>query len=276
MKSRMQVSMFACGQVSRWASLQACISVGLKICTIVFLLSACSPTSTLTPYTSATPTATDTPTPTVIWFPATETPTSAPTVVPSPTPELRPGVGSVLFSDNFELPTNWTLVNTETGSISVGGNELTMALSRSKGYLNSIREGALFTNFYAEITASPNLCGGVDEYGMLVRYQSPGNFYRFSLSCNGQVRLDRLVGGTASSPQPWMTTTSVPSAAPSTSRLGVWAVGKELRFFVNDQYQFTINDPSMPSGAMGVFVRSGGENAVTVNFSDLVVYEIIQ
>jgi len=73
-----------------------------------------------------------------------------------------------------------------------------------------------------------------------------------------------------------MVTTSVPSAAPSTSRLGVWAVGKEMRFFVNDQHQFTITDKALPSGAMGVFVRSGGENAVTVNFSELVVYSIEQ
>ncbi|MBC8496073.1 MAG: hypothetical protein H8D37_00290, partial [Chloroflexi bacterium] len=238
-------SKFACGHVCMWASLY----VGI----LAFLISGCFPTSTLTPFVSATPTATETPTPTMVWFPATETPTSAPTVIPSPTPELRPGVGTVLFSDNFELPTDWTLIETETGSISVANNEITAALSRDKGFIYSVREGALFTNFYAEITASPNLCSGLDEYGMLVRYQSPGNFYRYSLSCNGQVRLDRVVGGTASSPQPWMGTTSVPSAAPSSSRLGVWAVGKEMRFFVNDQHQFTITDTALPSGAMGDF-----------------------
>jgi len=246
----------------------------LYLLLIIPLLSGCFPISALTPFASATPTATETPTPTVIWFPPTETPTTAPMVVPSPTPELRPGVGGLLFSDDFDLPTDWTLTETETGSISVANHELTAALSRARGYLYSVREGALFTNFYAEITASPSLCSGFDEYGMLIRYQSPGNFYRFSLSCNGQVRLDRLVDGAASSPQPWMATTSVPSAAPSVSRLGVWAVGRDMRFFVNDQYQFSISDRSLPSGALGVFVRSGGANAVTVSFSDLIVYKI--
>jgi hypothetical protein len=71
-----------------------------------------------------------------------------------------------------------------------------------------------------------------------------------------------------------MQSASVPSAAPSSSRLGVWAVGKEMRFFVNDQHQFTITDKTLPSGAMGVFIRSRGENAVTVSFSDLIVYKI--
>ncbi|MBC8504205.1 MAG: hypothetical protein ISR58_08325 [Anaerolineales bacterium] len=248
----------------------------LYVFLITIYLSACLPTEALTPFVSATPSSTETPTPTVVWFPPTDTPTIMPTVLPSATPEMRPGLGGLLFSDDFDLPTDWTLLETESSSISVSNNELTAALSREKGYIYSVREGALFSNFYAEFTASPNLCNGLDEYGMLIRYQSPGNFYRYSLSCDGQVRLDRVVGGTASSPQPWMVTTSVPSAAPSTSRLGVWAVGNEMRFFVNDQHQFTITDKALPSGAMGVFVRSGGSNAVTISFSDLVVYGIEQ
>jgi hypothetical protein len=48
-----------------------------------------------------------------------------------------------------------------------------------------------------------------------------------------------------------------------------------MRFFVNDEYQFTINDPMLPSGSVGVFARSRGENAVTVNFSELVIREIV-
>ena len=47
-----------------------------------------------------------------------------------------------------------------------------------------------------------------------------------------------------------------------------------MRFFVNDAYQFSINDPMLPSGSLGVFARSAGDLAVTVNFSELVVTEI--
>jgi hypothetical protein len=47
-----------------------------------------------------------------------------------------------------------------------------------------------------------------------------------------------------------------------------------MRFFINDQYQFTVNDPLLPSGNIGVFARSIGETAVTVNFSDLIVRQI--
>ena len=47
-----------------------------------------------------------------------------------------------------------------------------------------------------------------------------------------------------------------------------------MDFFVNGQYQFTIHDPVLTSGGVGVFARSTNNMAVTVNFSDLVVYEV--
>ncbi len=246
----------------------------VRILLIVPLLAACLPTSAPTPLPTETPPPTVTATSTVIWFPPTETPTEVAMIVPSLTPELRPGVGSLLLQDDFSPPLSWSTQETASTNISVDGGELTLALSQPGGYLYSIREEALFSDFYAEMTASTNLCSGLDEYGLLIRYNSPSNFYRFSLSCNGQVRLDRVYNGTPSSPQPWTASTSVPSAAPSSSRLGVWAVGQELRFFINDQYQFSATDPLFPSGALGVFVRSAGETAVTVSFSDLDVYRI--
>jgi len=68
----------------------------------------------------------------------------------------------------------------------------------------------------------------------------------------------------------------IPPGAPNIARLGVWVRSKEMRFFINDQFQFTVSDPLLPSGSIGVFARSAGDYAVTVNFSDLVVREISQ
>ena len=56
--------------------------------------------------------------------------------------------------------------------------------------------------------------------------------------------------------------------------MGIWAVGNEMRLFLNGRYQFTVSDPSFPTGAFGVFVRSAEETPATVTFSDLVVYEV--
>jgi hypothetical protein len=65
----------------------------------------------------------------------------------------------------------------------------------------------------------------------------------------------------------------VPPGAPSSSRLAVSAVGEEMSFFVNGKFQFTVSDPSISEGSIGVFARSMKENAVTVNFSELEVYK---
>jgi len=102
------------------------------------------------------------------------------------------------------------------------------------------------------------------------------DYYRFSLSCDGQVRLDRIANGQASSPQPWQLSGEVPPGAPSSSRLGIAAVGSKMDFFVNGQYQFSIKDPLLDSGSVGVFARSVNKMAVTVNFSNMVVYQILQ
>jgi hypothetical protein len=120
----------------------------------------------------------------------------------------------------------------------------------------------------------PSLCKGEDEYGLLLRVTPALDFYRYSLTCNGQVRLDKYVNGRASSPQPLTPSGDVPLGAPSVTRLGVWAKGREMRFYLNDHYQFTVSDPTLTSGGLGVFARSAGENALTVSFSNLTVHQV--
>ena len=242
------------------------------------ILSACTPAETPLPIQedTLTPSLQPTLTSTVEWFPATSTPTLMPTQAVTSTPDFRPNLGEVLLTDDFSEPNSWILGQTSSGIIALGINELTIAIAEPKAYDYSVRQDPIIGDFYLEITTSPTLCRGEDQYGLLLRMSSPGDFYRYALSCDGRVRLDRIVQGTASSPQPWTSSGAVPPGAPITARLGVWVLGDEMRFFVNDQYQFTVNDPLLTSGNLGLFARSAGETAVTVNFSDLVVRQINQ
>jgi hypothetical protein len=222
------------------------------------------------------PTPTQTPTPTILWFPPTNTPTPFPTLEITPTPNQRTGLGDILYADDFSTSESWPLTTSPRGNVALGVNELTLTVFEPRASVSSIRQGLVFSNFYLEITAKTSLCSGEDQYGVLLRASSPSDFYRFVLSCDGQTRLDRVVGGTASSPQPWMFTSAVPSAPASTVRLAVWAVGRDMRFFINEQFQFEVSDPKFPSGGIGVFARAAGQTAVTVNFSDLIVYAITE
>jgi hypothetical protein len=240
-------------------------------------LSACLPASMPLPPTE-TPTPlppTETPTPTIVWFPPTATFTPLPTTTRSitPTVDVSPRYGSLIFADDFEKTELWTTGRGPAGSVAFGKGELSLVVNRSRGYLSSLRQETALDSFYLEITASPSICRDGDEYGLLVRVASPNDFFRFGLTCRGETRLDRVIGGQAAAPHPPNLSGAVPPGAPSSSRLGVWALGKELRFYVNGQYQFAVTDASLPSGGIGVFARAVGDDSVTVNFSDLSVYE---
>lgn len=239
--------------------------------------SACLPASMpLPPESSSTPlppTATATATP--IWFPPTATFTPLPTVTPGsiPTLDMQPRYGELVFRDDFQKSELWTLGRGPMGSIALGKGEISLVVTAERGYLVSHRQETALADYYLEITASPSICRGGDEYGLLVRAASTEDFFRFGLTCRGEARLDRVLGGQASSPHPAEPNGAVPPGAPSVTRLGVWALGKELRFYANNQFLFAANDSSLPSGGIGLYVRAIGSESVTVNFSDLVVFQ---
>ncbi len=220
------------------------------------------------------PTGTAQPTPTIVWFPPTPTFTPYPTQVVTPTAEMRPGLGQVLLSDTFSSTIGWSLASTAEGTIAIDDGELSIAIPEGRAYLYSVRLKPQPSDFYAEITASPTLCAGLDEYGMLLRYTSSFDYDRISLTCDGQVRMDRVSAGTGSPLQAWMISGAFPPGAPGNTRLGVWAVGDELRVFINDIYQFSVRDPILKSGSLGVYARSTGANSLTVRFSDLVIRQV--
>lgn len=154
----------------------------------------------------------------------------------------------------------------------MGNNRLNIAINQPRLLLTSMRSGTQQADFYLEVTARPSLCSGLDEYGLIVRAASAADFLRFSLSCNGQARLDRILGSAASSPHTWTMSSAVPAGAPGSARLGVWASGQEMRFYANGELLFTYNEPALNSGGIGLFARSANETPVSVSFSDLQIY----
>ena len=91
---------------------------------LVGLLSACvAPEVDPTPLPN-TDTATITPTitATINWFPATATPTLKPTEIIEPTPEMRPGVGSILITDLLASGSDWGTQSLSAGNITLGND----------------------------------------------------------------------------------------------------------------------------------------------------------
>jgi len=211
---------------------------------------------------------------TVIWFPATDTPRPVVTPTLLPTRDLRPGVGEQVFDDLFTPDSQWQLSRSDASSVAYGNHELTLAIRQPKAALSSLNRQLFLSDFYLEVTANPSLCRGEDVYGLLLRAAAPTDAYRFLVSCSGQLRLERIKNSKVVILQDWTPSGQVPPGSPAILRLGVWALRNELRFFVNDFYQFSASDPIWRSGGLGFFVRSAGDTALTVNFTNLAVYTL--
>lgn len=236
-------------------------------------LSACTGMEAwLATSTPVSPTETPLPTVTINWFPPSATPTLQTLSTKAPTPEMRPGLGDETLTDDFSDPFLWDIAASDQASSDIADNRLTLSV-QSQVFMLSLRQNLILNDFYAEITAQPSLCRGDDNYGVLVRASS-ASFYRFALACNGTVRAERVSNSVRLVLQPPLPSGDVPPGAPGSVRIGVWAVGREMRLFLNGRFQFSISDPSFPFGSLGVFVRSTGDTPAVVSFSDLVVQEV--
>ncbi len=238
------------------------------------LLVACLPLNApvLTPTPLLTSTLGATQTPTIVWFPPSATPTQLVFPTYTATPEMNPGIGAKILSDDFSDGEVWDTAVSNQGSAAISLNRLTLAVQPGV-YLSSFRRDVALKNFYAEISAHPSLCRGEDNYGVLVRGIG-SSYYRLVLSCNGEVRAERVNGGVRLPLQEPVASGDAPLGAPGEVRIGVWAVGGDIRLFLNGRYQFGILDKSFPNGAFGVFARSAGETPMSVTFSDLTVYDV--
>ncbi|TAK14527.1 MAG: hypothetical protein EPO32_01145 [Anaerolineae bacterium] len=243
---------------------------------LIFLLSALLPACAAEPTPpppTLTPTATATVTPTIQWFPATNTPTAAVTIVPIPTLDLAADAGPLLFADDFSDDSVWTLASSASGSAGIANNHLTLVARVSRTTLFSLRSQPYLTDFFLEVTATPNLCRAGDEFGLLLRATPDFDYYRFGVSCDGRAHVDRIYRGAASAMQVWTAFPFLPSA-PAVTRLAVWADGSEIRLYANGQYLFTITDSLFYGGTLGLFVRAETETGMSVNFTDLSVYSL--
>jgi len=240
----------------------------------VWLLAACVSVGTPVPVVTPTPSPTVTPTATVVWFPPTETPTPRPTQAPTPTSNPLAGLGQRILFDALRQPDRWTVGVFPAGEISVGADGMTFAVSVPKGMLSTRQDQPVLTDFFAQVVASPSLCMGEDQYGILFRAQGEGDFYRFLLTCDGRARLDLVLGGRLSVVQALTPSPVVPPGAPATVTLAVRVEGKRIQTFVEGVQLFEVEVTGPRNGTIGLFARAAGETPVTVTFSDLAVYTL--
>ncbi len=244
---------------------------------LAILLSGClpdGPTPEPTVTLAVTPSLTATRTATIQWFPATATPTPFATEIQAVQQDMKPAVGAVLFSDDFRSPGVWLAAPGNAGNVGYGKNELTLAVNTSKGEAASLLPKRTFSDFYMEVEVQPSLCRGEDAFGVLIRAASAQETDRVLMNCNGKVRVEREKSYAVTALREWTTSGQVLPGALLKTRLGVWAVGSELRIFINDQYQFSARETALLDGQVGMYARAAADTPVTVNFANLQIRSV--
>ena len=210
------------------------------------------------------------PTATIQWFLPTSTPTILPSPTVLPTPDPHTGLGPAVLADGFIPGSPWQAGKFPGGTVRLASGELVLAVTAAKGSLASIRSAPVLGDFYAEVSASPSLCRGGDEYGLIFRQAGSASYYRWVLTCDGQERLEQVQNGVLTPLQK-----SIPRAGPPVpSQLAVRAEGSQLTFYINAIFQFSARDSAFASGSLGVFARAAGDTPLTVSFSGLSIFSL--
>ena len=210
----------------------------------------------------------------IVWFPATATPAPAEKVTREPTPERKPGVAELVVQDDMTSSTYWNAAATGNAAATVSGRGLTISALPGGPGVVSLHRSAVLGDMYLEVTARTNLCRNKDAYGIVFRAPNDVAHYRFVSACDGTAAAERVSLGGPRILQPPTASADVPLGAPGEVRLGVWALGSEFRFFLNDRYQFTVTDSNYQAGGVGVFVQAGGQSPAVVTFSDLEIFRL--
>ncbi|MGD8865304.1 MAG: hypothetical protein PVI81_06910 [Anaerolineales bacterium] len=241
----------------------------LALAILLLALSACVSVENLP---TPTPTSTEPP-PTPTFFFPTLIPTATMTPPPSPTatPDIISGLDTVLFQDRFATQTGWETLETRVGGVSYLNGRFSLAVNEPYTFFSAISPAPVFTDGYIEVQARAILCSEGDTYGLTFRVTPEGDHYRYTLSCDGNVRISRISAGeelvlVADTP-----TNSVLSGLLVDNRMAVILTGDEFKFFLNGVEVLTEQDDALPAGRAGLIVRARAGGQTTVSFDNYIV-----
>lgn len=217
---------------------------------------------------------TDTITPTRIWFPATATYTRVAATIVTPTPAAEIFYGDLALADDFSDHDAWVTGSYADGNVAYGNNTLALAVANPGGSLTSFRKETYFTDFYAVIQASANLCSPQDSFGVSFWAANARNYYRLAINCSGAFRLEKVKENKVTDLTDWQNSDQLMRGPMGSVKIGLWSGGGLIRVYFNDLYQSEIA-VSRSTGGLGLFTISNSTTAVTAVFSKLEVYEVL-
>ena len=237
------------------------------------LLSSCvstKPAPTHTPITTLPAL-----TPTVFFPTLVPTPTFTPEPIPSPTPDITSGLGTLIFHDDFSQDQGWIPLHSNLGGSSLYNGRFSLSVRQANAFFTAMSPVKEFTDGYLEVVVQAVLCMDDDEFGLMFRVDPSGGHYRFTLTCQGEARVTRVSEGSETAVIPKTITNALIPGLLVDNRLGVIAEGDRFRFFINGEQVFTARDLGLRWGGLGVIVRSRRGGQTTVSFDNFIVRTLL-
>ncbi len=147
-------------------------------------------------------------------------------------------------------------------------------MSRPNASRYVLAPGPPAVDFRLEAEVRAGLCGAEDEVGILFRVGPLEEHYRLTLTCQGQVRVTRVLSnGAAVLAGPADAPSAIPGS-PAVNRLRILARGDDFTFYINDVEVLRADDPYLLAGGYGFFVRSASQGQTTAALTALSVYAL--
>lgn len=247
---------------------QRLIGLGLAL----MMMAACTSVSTTEPATVTPPTATASPT---FLFPTlAPTPSFTPRPEPTATPDPLAEVGDILLQDAFDANHGWELGESTNGAASIQEGRLVLAVRSPQSFRSAVVPVDPGSKYYVEVQVRADICQPEAEFGLLFHLQPGLGHYRFALLCDGTARV-ALVSPEGSRALILPTQSNAAIQGPLVeNHLAMLIQGDSFRFWINDQEQFSAQDPALPAGSLGLFAQTGAEEQLTVSFDALQIYSL--
>jgi hypothetical protein len=225
---------------------------------------------TVTPTGSPLPSATATVTPTI-----TQTPSFTP---PADDPRLT--LGSPYYRTDFPDGTNWYLYDDSDVSFAVVDHKFVMTAKNANAFDGWTLTAWKLTNYYLEMTATPDTCSGRDRYGLVVGVPYPANnpSYLLKFACDGSYSFGYFDNTEADVKfhylKDWTKSSYIFAGAGQTNRMGFMAQGTHLSLYANGHFLSDLNQPSFGEGRFGLFVGAVNTANFTVRVSEVAYWNL--
>jgi hypothetical protein len=181
----------------------------------------------------------------------------------------------LLYQDDFSAGNagRWQTEGDELGSAEVNNEQLVIDVAAPNTLQYSTLEEPQFADFDLEISGV--LLDGSDDstYGVLLRMQSPTEFYRFEIMGDGHYIVERLNndGTWTRFVDDWQSSEAIQVGLNANNRLRVIADGPAMAFYVNGELLQEIEDSTYLAGNIALDAGTYGHPKTRVAFDDLMI-----